>query len=97
MADLSTEQFEETYKPIFSAEQYMFDTLKDVQAYMKQNNIEHGKDVYRYIWTVVDEDNGQLVNINGFHLCNRIGYVLCTVPWGTGEESDTDIYIESDY
>ena len=35
--------------------------------------------------------------INGWHVCNRLAYVVCEVPWGIGTEADTDVYIESKY
>lgn len=97
MADISAAQYKKTYNPIVHEDQIMFDLFDQVELYMKINNINHGEELYRYIWTVVDGDSGDLVIINGFHFCNRVGYVLCTNPWGSGEISDRNIYIEAEY
>lgn len=36
----------------------------------------------RYWWTVIDPmTTGQLYLCAGFHLVNRLGYVLCRNPW----------------
>jgi hypothetical protein len=34
----------------------------------------------RQIWTLVDGDDGALYLLSGFHLVNRIGYLVSTTP-----------------
>ena len=41
---------------------------------------------YRYVWTVVDCD-GRLMLCPGYHFVNRMGYVLCEIPFSDLEES----------
>lgn len=49
------------------------------------------KDVnYRLVWTILDCD-GRLYVSPGFHLVNRIDYVLCQVPW-TDEDAQQPDY-----
>lgn len=49
------------------------------------------KDVdYRLVWTILDCD-GRLYVSPGFHLVNRIDYVLCEVPW-TDEDAQQPDY-----
>jgi hypothetical protein len=53
--------------------------------------------LYQHIWSRVDGDNGRMILVNGNHPCNIIDTCLCMEPWGTGEESDAEIYIEVQY
>lgn len=34
----------------------------------------------KLVWTVVDGDEGQLVIESGFHIVNRLGYLVATAP-----------------
>lgn len=34
----------------------------------------------RNVWTYIDGSDGQLLIINGWHLVNRIGYLITAVP-----------------
>lgn len=40
----------------------------------------------RHIWTVVEGDNNKNYVVPGRHYVNRLGYVVCTVPWCDVEE-----------
>lgn len=33
------------------------------------------------VWTLMDDDDGNLVIASGFHFVNRVGYYITTVPW----------------
>lgn len=33
------------------------------------------------IWTLLDDDDGNPVIIQGFHFVNRIGYYITKIPW----------------
>lgn len=53
--------------------------------------------LYRHIWTVVDGDSGDLIVLNGWHLVNRVHYMVTKTPWGDGSPADADVYIEAQY
>lgn len=38
------------------------------------------------IWTYMDDDNGRLCLSSGYHLVNRIGYLISTVPFEAGHD-----------
>lgn len=40
----------------------------------------------RHVWTVLDDDNGDLVVCAGFHFVNRVNYIITKKPWETGDE-----------
>ena len=51
----------------------MFETYGDELAFVLQQNSN-------CIWTYMDNDNGRLCFSSGYHLVNRLGYVISTVP-----------------
>lgn len=86
------EEFEEKYLPIenqldnnASLGGIMFETFGNELEYVK--NIYENVDKNR-IWTYVDGDDGEPLLISGFHLCNRIGYVITVKPF------EDNVYIE---
>lgn len=40
----------------------------------------------RYVWTVVEDPEGNLIAMAGFHVVNKIDYVLTLKPWENGKE-----------
>jgi hypothetical protein len=90
------EEFDETFKPIDDQhdQTWQFESKNEATKEAEKLSKEHP---YRHIWTVVDGDDGSLVAINGYHLCNRLFYIVCETPWGEGLPSDKDIYIEAEY
>lgn len=99
---LSIEEWEEEYSPIQDVEgNKIYETygeyLEELKADADVISTERGTEPYRHVWTVVDGDSGKLIILNGWHLCNRIHYLLTDTPWGDGSESDKDIYIEVTY
>lgn len=94
---LESEEFE-FFKPIQPNEDtFHFESLNEVEDYLSENNLDYGEERYRYIWTMVDGDNDTVVLINGFHFVNRLGYVVCQIPWGydNSQETNKNIYIEA--
>ena len=94
---LEPEEFE-FFKPIQPNEDtFHFESIKEVEDYFSENNLDYGEERYRYIWTMVDGDNDTVVLINGFHFVNRLGYVVCQIPWGydNSQETNKNIYIEA--
>ena len=95
LRSLEPEEFE-FFKPIQPNENtFHFESLKEVEDYFSENNLDYGEELYRYIWTMVDGDNDTVVLINGFHFVNRLGYVVCKNPWGYGTSDDKRLYIEA--
>ena len=77
---------------------FIFESIKEVEDYLLENNLNYSDEQYsRHIWTMVDGDNDSVVLINGFHFVNRLGYVLCQIPWGydNSQETNKNIYIEA--
>ena len=94
---LEPEEFE-FFKPIQPNEDtFHFESLPEVEDSLLENNLKYGEGRYRHIWTIVDGDNDSVVLINGFHFVNRLGYVLCQIPWGydNSQETNKNIYIEA--
>ena len=97
LRSLEPEEFE-FFKPIQPNEDtFHFETLKEVEDYLAENNLDYGEELYRHIWTMVDGDNDTVVLINGCHFVNRLGYVVCQIPWGydNSQETNKNIYIEA--
>lgn len=95
-------KFEEKFKPKTNH----FGTAPNNQYYQT-----HGKEGDyvrtldpRYVWTNVQGESSDLL-LNGFHLVNRIAYIVCENPWGENtsyevlisEEVECDCYIEEGY
>lgn len=94
---LEPEEFE-FFKPIQPNEDtFHFESLQEVEDFFSENNLDYGEERYRCIWTMVDGDNDTVVLINGFHFVNRLGYVVCQIPWGydNSQEINKNIYIEA--
>ena len=68
-------EWEEKYKPVSIVENELFSQdyaeLKDPRCADNCSNL----------WTVIEADNGDWIISNGFHLVNRVGYILTEVPW----------------
>lgn len=86
--------FEKKYKPIknhlddnASFNGLMFETYGEELEYVKaQPNNK--------IWTYCDDgENGWLST--GFHLVNRLGYVICQEPWT--EDAEVHLYSLEDF
>lgn len=71
-----------------------FDSYKEAWIYAdkKYNNTP-----YQHIWAVIDGENGKLIALNGNHLVNVLHFIVCAIPWGTGEDSDSSVYLEVAY
>lgn len=41
----------------------------------------------RHVWTLLDGDDGELYVCAGFHLVNRVNYIISEMPWLTGDET----------
>lgn len=85
------EVFCERYKPISNP--------NPESTCFEQDGISYGFETYdedlaavksadpRCVWTVMDSEiNSGSVLVNGFRLCNRIHYIITSVPWNEGDD-----------
>lgn len=92
---LKVEEFDEVFPIIQNGDEIMqLDEYSDAISHSKKYDEVNP---YRHIWTCVDGESNKLILLNGYHLCNRLYYVVSPEPWGTGEDTDKDIYIEAEY
>ena len=79
---LTEDEFEEQFRPVENLEQgqgiYQFDAYdaKD-SGFLQFIAINYPA----HVWTRIDGDDGRVYNINGWHIVNRIDYVVTEVPW----------------
>lgn len=78
---ITFEEFEETYKPQknpfvqdSSYDGYMFETYGVELAYVREQDNKN-------IWTIINCEDEESWIIPGFHVVNRLGYILCEIPW----------------
>jgi hypothetical protein len=50
----------------------------------------------RTIWTLVDGDDGNQYVISGYHLVNRIGYLISTIPFPEDASIEVPILFDSE-
>ena len=46
----------------------------------------------RLVWTVLDPMTGTLYAATGFHIVNRLGYLICAKPWKEEERDREYVY-----
>lgn len=80
--ELTEDDFDAQFLPVENLEQghgvYQFDAYdskdRDFLQFMAANYPTH-------VWTRIEGADGCLYNINGWHIVNRIDYVITEVPW----------------
>jgi len=97
--EIEYETFFEKYKPVRNTivngapiDGYMFETFGSELGELKNKANKskiNGKNGY-HVWTVVDGEGCKLYLLNGWHICNRLGYVYTKVAW----KQDEDIVVE---
>ena len=100
LISITDDEFVERFKPVenhlddnASFDGCMFETYGEELAFVRRQDPD-------LIWTLVDSDDG-LAIIEGYHLVNRIGYLIASVPrppdtqWHIGLEGPAD-QIETD-
>jgi len=94
---ISLEDWENYFKPIENENEdgdLRFDYYKDAFIYAEKEFVNKP---YQHIWSLVDGDDGKLILLNGYHKVNTLNYLVCNIPWGTGKDSDAEVYMEVDY
>lgn len=90
--------FQQTF-PLIENDGYVtqFYDAEEVVKFLNSQNID-STEHYKYIFTCVDGDGRYLILLNGWHLCNRLFYVVSTKSWSTGDkDKDSKVYIEALY
>ncbi len=83
VTQITIDEFYSAYLP----QQNLFDNNASFDGLMLET---YGKD-YEYVktvnalapdrvWTIIEDDNGNTLLVNGFHYVNRIGYVVTVRP-----------------
>lgn len=65
------------FKPInnkFRPEDQMFETFGEELEFVRDQPDNK-------VWTLMDDDDGNLVVTTGFHYVNRVGYYVTEIPW----------------
>ena len=85
MTELTFDEWDDLYKPVAG----IGGDIVYLETYGADLELVEETDPH-YIWTWVD--NGEYSGYaNGIHLVNRMGYVLCNVPWNEGDSIYVDI------
>lgn len=61
----------------------LYETYGEDYNYVRENSGEKCE----FLWTIIESDNGNLYISPGFHLVNRMNYILARIPW---EENQRD-------
>ena len=67
----------------------LFETYGEELAFVRSQNPNT-------IWTLVDGDDGNQYVITGYHLVNRIGYLISTIPFAENADIEVPILFDSD-
>jgi hypothetical protein len=65
----------------------MYETLGNELEYVLQHS-------NRNIWTIIDNEDGDLVVIAGFHIVNRLGYLITPELWQDEYEEYTCVDLD---
>ena len=92
---ISEDQFMETYKPIQQGAEgeFMLDDFQEAVRFAEARGLSSN-----HVWTIMesgDGDDDALYVSAGYHLVNRIGYIVTEKPWETGIEDA--IWMEDDF
>ena len=79
---LTDDEFETQFKPVENVAQgqgvYQFDAYDEKDSgFLQFMAINHPA----HVWTRIDGEDGCIYNINGWHIVDRIDYVITEVPW----------------
>lgn len=90
---LTEDAFDAQFKPVENIEQgqgiFQFDAYDSKDKGFFQFMAEHYP---THVWTRIDGDDGQIYNINGWHIVNRIDYVVTEAPWLENHEYEALAY-----
>jgi len=90
---LSETQFMETYNPINkgSEGEYMMDDHAEAVRFAEARGLSH-----KNVWTIIESGEDETLYVSaGFHLVNRLGYIVTEKPWETALEEG--VWMEDDF
>jgi hypothetical protein len=96
---LTFEAWEKRFKPTAnritpnaSFDGLMFETYgADLMEVLRIANGYAGKAGSRKVWTLCEGDEGEPVIVEGYHLCNRLGYFLTEKPAKAGVQYNVSL------
>ncbi len=79
---LTEDEFDSQFLPVENIKQgqgvYQFDAYDEKDSgFLQFIAINYPA----YVWTRIDGDDGRLYTINGWHIVNRIDYIVTEIPW----------------
>lgn len=79
---LTEDEFDSQFSPVENIEQdqgvYQFDAYNEKDSgFLQFIAINYPP----HVWTRIDDDDGHLYINNGWHIVNRIDYIVTEVPW----------------
>lgn len=80
MQTLTIEEWDQTYKPKpnpFDPDASLGGVMLETYGKELEYVLSQDED---FVWTYVDDDEGDLVIVAGYHVINRIGYVITEKP-----------------
>lgn len=85
---LTEDQFDAQYTPVMGTE----------GEYLREISTDIPDQESRYLWTVVDGDDGNLYIVSGWQYVGRFGYVYTEQQWpeGTSIEAPWAIFADDD-
>ena len=85
---ISEDQFDDLYQPIPNHfnDSWFYETYGEELDYI----LTLANEGTNTVWNYQDDDNGVPCLTSGYHLVNRIGYVVTHIPY----KSDDDIYVK---
>jgi hypothetical protein len=93
---LTEDAFCKNFRPIENNGQghgyYYFEAENPIDKSFLQFIAQHYPN---HIWTRVDADDNCIYNINGWHIVDRIDYLVTGIPWVSGNEYEVLDYSPS--
>ena len=86
--EISEDVFYEEYKPVknhlddnsaFGG--CLYETYGDEVSYIQKLNTESNK-----VWTIIEGDDDAMTYLAGYHVVNRLGFLVTEKEWITGDE-----------
>lgn len=97
---MDRDSWEKKYKPLKNVENAAFDGLmyetygkeldsltRKAKAFAKNDGAT--KNGY-HVWTIVDGEGSKVIILNGWHVVNRLGYMITKNAWLEGQEIEVE-------
>jgi len=87
MGEMTEEEFDARFHPDLSVRSEHYDDGR-LETFGEDLKVLEKilKDTPRCVWTMIDGDDGSVWLSAGFHLVNRICYLITEEEWNTGTE-----------